>query len=130
MEKMPNKQTILGMRALLPGIALSAFVSGLAVLAERLELRLTGGAWIEALGDEADPDRVVHRLREGVERDPAQGAEAGMSGRTSAGEELSGLKFGYPSMVQLPDGDVLAVFWCCEDCIHNIRWVRLRIDRG
>lgn len=49
MEKIPNKQTILGMRSLLPGIALSAFVSGLAVLAERLELRLTGGAWIEAL---------------------------------------------------------------------------------
>lgn len=57
-----------------------------------------------------------------------RGAEAGMSGRTSAGEELSGLKFGFPSMVQLPDGDVFAVFWCCEDCIHNIRWVRLRID--
>jgi hypothetical protein len=58
-----------------------------------------------------------------------RGAEAGMSGRASAGDELSGLKFGYPSMVQLPDGDVLAVFWCCEDCIHNIRWVRLRIDQ-
>lgn len=57
-----------------------------------------------------------------------RGAEAGMSGRTSAGEELSGLKFGYPSMVQLPDGEVFAVFWCCEDCIHNIRWVRLRVD--
>lgn len=59
-----------------------------------------------------------------------QGAEAGMSGRTSAGEELSSLKFGYPSMVQLDDGDVFAVFWCCEDCIHNVRWVRLRIGRS
>ncbi|WLR92341.1 YeiH family protein [Shinella zoogloeoides] len=49
MENSPNKQTILGIRTLLPGMALSAFVSGLAVLAERLELRLTGGAWIEAL---------------------------------------------------------------------------------
>ena len=49
MENSPNKQTILGIRALLPGMILSALVSGLAVLAERLELRLTGGAWIEAL---------------------------------------------------------------------------------
>jgi sialidase-1 len=59
-----------------------------------------------------------------------QGAGAGMSGREAAGEELSGLKFGYPSMVQLPGGDVLAVFWCVEDCIHNIRWARLRIDEA
>ena len=33
----------------MPGVLLSALVSGLAVLPERLELRLTGGAWIEAL---------------------------------------------------------------------------------
>jgi hypothetical protein len=59
-----------------------------------------------------------------------RGAEAGMSGRATAGDELSGLKFGYPSMVQLPDGDVLAVFWCCEGCVINIRWVRLRVDLG
>jgi hypothetical protein len=55
------------------------------------------------------------------------GAEAGMSGRAAAGDELSGLKFGYPSPVQLPDGDVFTVFWCREDCIHNIRWARLHI---
>jgi hypothetical protein len=57
-----------------------------------------------------------------------QGAPAGMSGRDVAGEELGALKFGYPSMVQLQDGEVLAVFWCCEECIHNIRWIRLAID--
>ena len=37
------------MRALLPGVLLSGLVSGLAVLAERFEMRLTGGVWIEAL---------------------------------------------------------------------------------
>jgi uncharacterized integral membrane protein (TIGR00698 family) len=37
------------MRALLPGLVLSAAVSGLAVLVEWLEVWLTGGAWIEAL---------------------------------------------------------------------------------
>lgn len=55
-----------------------------------------------------------------------QGAGSGMTGRAAAGEELSGLKFGFPGMVQLADGDVLAVFWCCEDGIHNIRWLRLQ----
>ena len=56
-----------------------------------------------------------------------QGAASGMRGRDAAAEELSALKFGFPSMVQLPDGDVLALFWCCEDCILNIRWLRIRL---
>jgi hypothetical protein len=56
-----------------------------------------------------------------------QGAPSGMKGQAASGEELSQLKFGYPSMVQLPDGDVLALFWCLEDCIHNIRWTRIRV---
>ena len=29
--------------------------------------------------------------------------------------------------VQLPGGEVLAVFWCLEECLHVIRWVRLRV---
>lgn len=56
-----------------------------------------------------------------------QGRPSGMLGERASGDELSALKFGFPSMVQLPTGDVLAVFWCLEDCLHNIRWVRLRI---
>jgi hypothetical protein len=32
-----------------------------------------------------------------------------------------------PHTIRLPDGDILALFWCVEDCIHNIRWVRIRI---
>ena len=55
------------------------------------------------------------------------GAAAGMSGDSSAGEELSALKFGYPSMARLPNGEVLALFWCSEDAIHNIRWLRIKI---
>lgn len=57
-----------------------------------------------------------------------QGAASGMSGVGSNSEELSSLKFGYPSMTRLANGDVLAVFWCNEACIHNIRWVRLKVD--
>jgi hypothetical protein len=56
-----------------------------------------------------------------------QGTASGMRGAGSSGDELSALKFGFPSMLQLPDGDVLAVFWCVEECLHIIRWIRLRI---
>jgi len=55
-----------------------------------------------------------------------QGAPSGMTGERTASEELAGLKFGYPSLVELPGGDVLAAFWCLEDCVHNIRWLRIR----
>jgi sialidase-1 len=57
-----------------------------------------------------------------------RGPASGMKGQGAAGDELSALKFGFPSMVQLPDGDVLAVFWCVEECLHIIRWARLRIS--
>jgi len=57
-----------------------------------------------------------------------RGAASGMKGQGSAGDELSALKFGFPSMVQLPGGDVLAVFWCLEDCLYIIRWARLVVE--
>jgi len=57
-----------------------------------------------------------------------RGPSSGMKGERTAGDELSALKFGFPSMVQLPGGDVLVVFWCLEECIHNIRWARLTIQ--
>jgi hypothetical protein len=56
-----------------------------------------------------------------------RGPLSGMLGERNSGDELSALKFGFPSMLQLPDGDVLAMFWCLEECVHCIRWVRLRI---
>lgn len=56
-----------------------------------------------------------------------RGAKSGMLGeRASASDELSALEFGFPSLVQLPDGDVFAVFWRHEDGVNNIRWARLR----
>lgn len=56
------------------------------------------------------------------------GAPSGMEGKGPAGAQLSALRFGYPSLVQLASGEVFAVFWCSEDCINNIRWLRLAID--
>jgi hypothetical protein len=57
-----------------------------------------------------------------------QGASSGMSGQSSSADELSSLKFGFPNLLVLPSGEVFAVFWCCEDCVHNIRWLRIRVD--
>jgi len=56
-----------------------------------------------------------------------QGAASGMQGEAAAGDELSNLKFGFPRLIVLPDGDVFAAFWCCEDCVNNIRWMRLQV---
>lgn len=56
-----------------------------------------------------------------------QGAESGMSGRSNSGEELSLLKFGYPSARQISSHEILLLFWCQEECITNIRWLRLQI---
>lgn len=53
MENLVKNRRNFGIRsrfsAFLPGVLLSTVVSGLALVAERLELRLTGGAWVEAL---------------------------------------------------------------------------------
>lgn len=57
-----------------------------------------------------------------------QGAASGMAGVGNRSDELSGLKFGFPQMAALPDGDVILVFWCQEDAITNIRWIRLAIS--
>jgi len=57
-----------------------------------------------------------------------QGAASGMTGERSRGEELAQLKFGFPQMLVRPDGDVMLVFWCEEDCIKNIRWLRIRVS--
>lgn len=56
-----------------------------------------------------------------------QGAMSGMHGQKSAADKLSDLKFGFPQMIQLPDGEVMAVFWCLEDEVRNIRWTRIKI---
>lgn len=45
----------------------------------------------------------------------------------NGGAELAQLKFGFPQIVLEPDGAVFLVFWCEEDCIKNIRWMRLGV---
>ena len=50
-----------------------------------------------------------------------------MFGHGVSSDELSNLKLGYPQSVRLPNGDIFLVFWCCEDGVNNIRWLRLTI---
>ncbi len=54
-----------------------------------------------------------------------QGAHSGMTGRESNANELSGLKFGYPSLLRMSDDEVMVVFWAKVDDVHEIRWVKL-----
>ncbi len=60
---------------------------------------------------------------------PLWGSEA--RGLTGSSENMSQnfavLRFGAPSLVRLPDGTILAAFWCYEDCVSVIRWFRLSI---
>ena len=58
-----------------------------------------------------------------------QGAASGMDGRLNSGEELANLKFGFPGLAQMPDGDMFIVFWCVEDCVSNIRWLRINLEK-
>ena len=57
-----------------------------------------------------------------------QGSESRMLGDRDAATELSDLAFGFPNLLRLSDGDIFAAFWCREDCIHNIRWLRMRVS--
>ena len=57
-----------------------------------------------------------------------QGSDSRMAGEAAAATELAALQFGFPNPMRLPDGDVLVAFWCLEDCIHNIRWLRVRVS--
>jgi sialidase-1 len=57
-----------------------------------------------------------------------QGAATGMQGQGSSAQELSALKFGSPSIKQLPTGEILVLFWCQENCVTGIRWIRVRIE--
>lgn len=56
-----------------------------------------------------------------------QGADSGMSGKLNSGDELSLLKFGYPTIRQVTSNQILVLFWCQENCMTNVRWVRLKI---
>lgn len=57
-----------------------------------------------------------------------EGAADGKRTRVNTSDELSSLKFGYPSLSRLANGEIVVVFWCEEDGRHNIRWFRLSVS--
>lgn len=52
-----------------------------------------------------------------------------LSQDTSQGiiDQFAALKFGQPSLVRLPNGQLLATFWCVEDCLYKIKSLRLKL---
>ena len=85
--------------------------------------RRTDKAGLWAILAQIQGDRWVN-----LEEAPVwQGSQSKMFGERAAATELAALHFGFPNMIRLPDGDVLGAFWCREDCIHNIRWLRIRV---
>ncbi|MSU47096.1 MAG: exo-alpha-sialidase [Lacunisphaera sp.] len=57
-----------------------------------------------------------------------QGADANVVGGSAGNNatNLSTIKFGCPMMSLLPDGSIFGVFWCMEDNVQNIRWLRIQ----
>jgi hypothetical protein len=60
---------------------------------------------------------------------PLWGVEQSGAANIVAGENLSRsfttLRFGLPAGLLLPDGEVFVAFWCVEECLYVIRWLRL-----
>ena len=54
---------------------------------------------------------------------------AGVGGLTGVSDNMVAnfnvLRFGAPCITRLADGSLFVAFWCYEDCVSNIRWVRL-----
>ena len=43
-------------------------------------------------------------------------------------DQFSALKFGQPSLTRLADGEILATFWCVEDCMYKVKSLRLKLN--
>lgn len=55
------------------------------------------------------------------------GPSYGEEKKDSKWAQMGTLQLGLPTVTRLPDGDILAAFWCVENCVGNIRWYRFRV---
>ena len=39
------------------------------------------------------------------------------------------LRFGAPCMIDIGEDIIYLVFWCVEDCVSNIRWIKIKVNR-
>ncbi len=60
----------------------------------------------------------------------AEGSGAAREHDKSMVREMSSFKFGQPSPHRLPDGTILTVHWCVDDCVGEIRWNTLTVSTG
>ncbi len=78
------------------------------------------GLWVSL--SEFDGEKWKH-----LSECPICGFSSGMSGKGRSADELSGLAFGYPQMIQLSDGSIFMAFWCLDGWSSKIRWVKLSV---
>jgi hypothetical protein len=103
------------------------------VAGQTTKMACLGGGDILAISRRTDvPGLWAHRARidgnRWVNLDQApvwQGKPLDATG-TTRGEDLANLKCGSPTLLRVSDDTVFAAFWCSEDGITVIRWVRLR----
>jgi sialidase-1 len=78
------------------------------------------GLWAQLV--RLDGDRWIN-----VEEHALWSGDPNGSATTNMSDQLSSLKFGFPSMVESVEGNAKVVFWCSENGLHNIRWFDLSI---
>lgn len=59
--------------------------------------------------------------------DATSQANVGIKARERSVADMSTFGFGKPNAEKLINGDVLASFWCTQNCVTHIRWCRIRI---
>lgn len=56
------------------------------------------------------------------------GAAGLTAGTKNMAENFKVLRFGAPCVCRLQDGTIYVAFWGYEDCVSNIRWIKLRVS--
>ncbi|MFH1740192.1 MAG: hypothetical protein ABIH23_14380, partial [bacterium] len=46
---------------------------------------------------------------------------------TNRVKQFNVLRFGAPCLIETDPAHVLVAFWCVENCVSNIRWLRLKV---
>ncbi|HCU36880.1 MAG TPA: hypothetical protein DGT21_15960 [Armatimonadetes bacterium] len=66
-----------------------------------------------------------------LRQEPLWAAGSLLTGETDENRirQFNVLRFGAPCVIDLDDGGVLVAFWAVEDCVGNIRWLKVAVDR-
>jgi len=66
-----------------------------------------------------------------LRQEPLWAADSLLTGETDENRvrQFNVLRFGAPCIIDRDDGQVLVAFWAVEDCVGNMRWVKVAVDR-